>query len=94
MCAKGKWEFLGGQSWSMLTPNRKGISALPGDLFYSQVMDVNYMAGLTWTRQPGMRVLYHPNDKVTLGVSFENPNQYDRRFGGRAARSRCLPLRH
>ena len=33
---KGKLEFLAGQSWSMLTPNRKGISALPGDLFYSQ----------------------------------------------------------
>jgi hypothetical protein len=73
---KGKVEFLAGQSWSMLTPNRSGISALPGDLFYSQVMDVNYMAGLTWTRQPGMRVLVHPSDKVTMGVSFENPDQY------------------
>ena len=56
---KGGWEFLAGQSWSMLTPNRVGISPLPGDIFYSQVMDVNYMAGLTWTRQPGIRVLYH-----------------------------------
>ena len=55
-------EFLAGQSWSMMTPNRRGISALPGDLFYSQVIDVNYMAGLTWTRQPGVRVLYHPSD--------------------------------
>ena len=42
---KGSWEVLGGQSWSMLTPNRKGISALPGDIFYSQVMDVNYVLG-------------------------------------------------
>lgn len=73
---KGDWEMLGGQSWSMLTPNRKGISALPGDLFYSQVIDVNYVAGLTWTRQPGVRVLYHAGDKVTLGLSLENPNQY------------------
>jgi hypothetical protein len=73
---KGDWEFLAGQSWSMLTPNRKGISALPGDLFYSQTVDVNYMAGLTWTRQPGMRVLYHPTNQVTFGLSFENPDQY------------------
>lgn len=73
---KGKVEFLAGQSWSMLTPNRSGISALPGDLFYSQVIDVNYMAGLTWTRQPGMRVLIHPTSKVTFGLSFENPDQY------------------
>jgi len=78
---KDKWELLAGQSWSMLTPNRKGISALPGDLFYSQVIDVNYMAGLTWTRQPGVRVLYHPNSTVTAGVSIENPNQY---AGGQA----------
>lgn len=78
---KGKWEFLAGQSWSMFTPNRVGISALPGDLFYSQVIDVNYMAGLTWTRQPGMRILVHPTDKVTFGFSAENPNQY---IGGSA----------
>ena len=79
---KGQWEMLGGQSWSMLTPNRKGISALPGDLFYSQVVDVNYVIGLTWTRQPGFRVLYHPSDKVTFGVSLENPDQYIGGSGG------------
>ena len=73
---KGKLEFLAGQSWSLLTPNRKGLSALPSDLFYSQVVDVNYMAGLTWTRQPGVRVLYHPSEKLAMGLSFENPEQY------------------
>ncbi len=81
---KGGWEFLAGQSWSMLTPNRKGISPLPGDLFYSQVFDVNYMAGLTWTRQPGFRVLYHFGDTVTWGFSAENPEQY---IGGSAGGS-------
>ncbi len=76
---KGPFEMLAGQSWSMLTPNRRQISALPGDLFYSQVVDVNYMNGLTWGRVPGIRFLYHPNEKVTLGVSAENSDQY---FGG------------
>jgi hypothetical protein len=79
---KGKWEFLAGQSWSMLTPNRKGISAIPGDLFYSQSIDVNYIIGLPWTRQPGVRVLYHPSDKVTMAVSFENPDAYIGGSGG------------
>ncbi len=79
---KGQWEFLGGQSWSLLTPNRKGESALPGDLFYSQVVDVNYMAGLTWSRQPGARVLYHANKAVTVGFSAENPDQYIGGSGG------------
>jgi hypothetical protein len=81
---KGKLEFLAGQSWSMLVPNRKGISALPGDLFYTQVIDINYMAGLTWTRQPGIRVLYHPNSKVTFGLSAEQGDQY---IGGSAGGS-------
>ncbi len=79
---KGQWEMLAGQSWSMLTPNRKGISALPGDIFYSQVTDVNYMAGLTWSRQPGVRVLYHPSDQVTVGLSLENPDAYMGGSGG------------
>ena len=81
---KNKWEFLAGQSWSMLVPNRNGISALPGDLFFSQVVDINYIAGLTWTRQPGLRVLYHPNKKVTFGFSAEQPDQY---IGGSAGGS-------
>ena len=79
---KGSLEFLAGQSWSMLTPNRVGISALPGDLFYGQVVDVNYIAGLTWTRQPGVRVLYHAGPRATFGFSLENPNQYGGGSGG------------
>jgi len=81
----GGWEFLAGQSWSMLTPNRRGISPLPGDLFYSQVMDVNYMAGLTWTRQPGFRVLYHFGDTVTWGLAAETGDQYMGGSGGGSA---------
>lgn len=79
---KDKFEFLAGQSWSLLTPNRVGLSALPSDLFYSQVMDVNYVIGLTWTRQTGVRFLYHPNAKVALGLSLENPDQYMGGSGG------------
>ena len=60
MCTKGKFEFLAGQSWSLMTPNRKGISPLPGDIFYSQDIDVNYQLGLVWGRIPGFRLAYHP----------------------------------
>ncbi|HYM13274.1 MAG TPA: hypothetical protein VEU62_21220 [Bryobacterales bacterium] len=79
--AKDKWEILGGQSWSMLTPNRRGLSALPGDLFYSQDMDTNYQVGLTWTRQPQFRFILHASNKITWGVSFESAEQY---MGGSA----------
>jgi hypothetical protein len=83
---KGSIEFLAGQSWSMLTPNRRGLSALPSDLFYSQVVDINYIAGLTWTRQPGLRVLFHgPQDKVNFGLSLEQADQYIGGSGGGGA---------
>ena len=83
---KGSIEFLAGQSWSMLTPNRKGLSALPSDLFYSQVIDINYIAGLTWTRQPGARILFHgPQDKVNFGFSVEQADQYAGGSGGGGA---------
>lgn len=79
---KGKFEFLGGQSWSMITPNRKGISPLPGDIFFTQDIDVNYQAGLVWGRIPQFRMVYHSSDKLALGLSLENPEQYIGGSGG------------
>ncbi len=73
---KGKYEILGGQSWSLLTPNRVGLSALPGDLFYSQDIDVNYQLGLTWSRNPGFRFVYHASPRVAMGVAVEAAEQY------------------
>ncbi|HLW55019.1 MAG TPA: hypothetical protein VKW06_19455 [Candidatus Angelobacter sp.] len=73
---RNKWEILAGQSWSWLTPNRSGLSPYPSDVFYSQDMDFNYQAGLTWTRAPQFRVAYHANDQWALGVALENPQQY------------------
>jgi hypothetical protein len=72
---RGMWEVLGGQSWSLLTPNRNGLSALPGDLFYGQEMDTNYYLGLTYTRAAGIRVIAHPTKNWAIGVSLENPQQ-------------------
>ncbi|HLJ23035.1 MAG TPA: hypothetical protein VKT71_02935 [Candidatus Acidoferrales bacterium] len=72
---RGMWEVFGGQSWSFMTPNRNGLSALPGDLFYGQEMDTNYLLGLTWARQPAFRIIAHPTTSWSLGVSIENPEQ-------------------
>jgi hypothetical protein len=72
---QGKIEVFGGQSWSFLTPNRNGLSALPGDLFYSQDVDTNYQLGLTWARQTSFRVIAHPTNNWALGIALENPQQ-------------------
>jgi hypothetical protein len=73
---QGKFEFLAGQSWSMIVPNRNGISPAPGDLFYSQDVDTNYQMGLPWGRVPGFRFVAHATNTVTAGLALENPEQY------------------
>lgn len=73
---RDKWELLAGQSWSMLTPNRVGISPLPGDISYTMDMDIAYQAGLVWARQPQVRVVYKASEGLSAGLSVENPDQY------------------
>lgn len=73
---KGGWEFLAGQSWSLMTPNRRSVSPLPGDLFYSQDIDVNYQLGLTWGRIPGFRAAYHFGKKAAFALALENSEPY------------------
>ena len=73
---KGKFEFMAGQSWSLMTPGRVGISPLPGNIFYSQDIDVNYQAGLVWGRIPGFRGVLHFNDKASFAVAIENSEPY------------------
>ena len=59
-----------------MTPNRKGMSPLPGDIFYSQDIDVNYQAGLVWGRIPGFRGVVHLGDKAAFAVALENSEPY------------------
>jgi len=74
---KSGWEILGGQTWSLITPGRVGISPLPSDVFYTQNMDVNYQAGLFWGRIPELRFVYHlPSDKAAFAVAIDSPDQY------------------
>lgn len=73
---RGKFEFLSGQSWSLLTPGRNGISPMPADIFFSQDMDTNYQVGLTWSRQLQFRFVYHATPTVAAALSLEDPEQY------------------
>jgi hypothetical protein len=72
----GNWEVIGGQTWSLLTPNRVGLSSMPSDVFTGYRLDTNYVAGLVYARQAGFRVIYHPTDWWSLAVALENPQQY------------------
>ena len=73
---RGKWEFLAGQTWSWLTPNRTGIGPMPPDLAITYNEDQNLGVGVPYTRAAEFRVAYHPNEHWALGVGIENSNQY------------------
>ena len=78
---KDKWEVLGGQTWSLITPGRNGISPFPADLFFTENIDVNYQLGLFWGRIPELRVVFHPSKKVAAAIALDSPEQY---IGGSA----------
>lgn len=74
---KGPWEVLGGQTWSLATPNRVGVSPIPGDIFFSDNMDTNYQLGNVWGRIPEFRIAYHfANDKAAWAIALDSPDQY------------------
>ncbi len=73
---RGNWEFLAGQSWGLETPNRKGLSPNPADLFLTLGEDANVHVGIPYTRAGLFRVVLHPNDNFAWGVEIQNPQQF------------------
>jgi hypothetical protein len=73
---RGAYEFLAGQSWSLMTPNRDGLSPETVGVFVGQTVDPNFQAGLTWGRTVQFRFTAHPKDAFAVSVSIENPDQY------------------
>ncbi len=49
--SRKRWELLAGQSWSLLTPNRVGISPFLSEIYNTLHLDTNYQVGLTYARQ-------------------------------------------
>ena len=74
--AHGKWEVLGGQTWTLVTPNRFATSPVSSNVFVGLGEDSNYMPGLAWGRPGQLRVIYHPNLHWSIAASIENPEQF------------------
>lgn len=74
--SRGRWELLGGQSWSLFTPNRVGVSPFLSEIYNTLHLDSNYQVGLTYARQTQLRTVFHFSRNVALGLSVENPEQY------------------
>lgn len=76
-----RWELMAGQSWSLLTPNRRGLSALSADVFYTQSTDPSQHVGLVWARLPEIRLVFHPNPQWAIGLAADDPQQFGGGFG-------------
>ena len=63
--------FLGGQTWSLLTPNRKGLS--PNGELRPATVDASYLVGYHYARLGSFRITKNFNDKVWLAFAVENP---------------------
>ena len=70
------FEFTGGQTWSLLTPNRRGISPVSADVVFTQNLDPNLQLGLVWARQNQFRFVVHPSKAFAAGVSVENAQPF------------------
>ena len=63
---------LGGQTWSLLTMDKLGIT--PRQENVPLTIDAQYVPGFVWTRNPGLRfVKGFDHDRFDLGLSFESP---------------------
>jgi hypothetical protein len=63
--------FLGGQNWSLVTPNRTGIGAR--GYMLPTVIDATYLAGFHYVRETVFRVTKSFGTKYAVAVAVENP---------------------
>src|SRR5262249_40629332 len=73
---RGNWEFLGGQTWGLQTPNRVGLSPNPSDIFTTLGEDAQTHVGINYTRAAEFRTTYHFNDNFQWAITIQNPQQY------------------
>jgi hypothetical protein len=73
---RDKWEFLGGQTWGLQTPNRVGVSPNPADLSLTYGEDAQTHVGLNYTRAAEFRAAYHFNENWVWAAAIQNAQQF------------------
>jgi len=66
----GRWRVLAGQAWSLLRPNRSGISS-EGSLMNTLVVEPGYHVGLAGLRNRQLRIV-HDNGNWHMALSYES----------------------
>lgn len=65
------WHVLAGQTWSLLTLDRVGIT--PRSEITPTTIDAQYVTGFTWSRAPQIRVVKDFDKQLWVGISAETP---------------------
>jgi hypothetical protein len=63
--------LLGGQAWSFLTMFKEDMT--PRQENIPLTIDLQYVPGFTWTRNPQLRVVQHFGNMFAAGLSLESP---------------------
>jgi hypothetical protein len=66
------WAISGGQMWSLMTLNRKGVDA--DTPWIPNVMEASYTLGYQWLRTPEIRVSKNFNHGLAFGIELDQPN--------------------
>jgi len=64
--------FSGGQQWSLLTTNRKGIANRAE--FIPLTINAQYIIGYDWARQPSFRIVKTFSNDISAAFAVENPS--------------------
>jgi hypothetical protein len=74
----GDWQVLGGQAWSLLRPNRKGIQTESG-MMNTHVVDPAYHPGLIGRRKRQIRVVRKLGDS-TAAFTYDQAHDFSAKF--------------
>lgn len=83
------WHILGGQTWSLLTLDRVGIT--PRTEVTPATIEAQYVTGFTWTRAPQIRVVKDFDKKIWAGIALETPQASVYNGGGYANAAGSAP---
>jgi hypothetical protein len=67
----GGWDITAGQSWSLATLYKKGLS--PRDENVPVTIDAQYVVGFNWLRNPQLRIVNKFSPQFSLGLSIDSP---------------------
>ncbi|HVP65459.1 MAG TPA: hypothetical protein VMT82_11230 [candidate division Zixibacteria bacterium] len=68
------WTITGGQMWTLMTLNRKGVDSDNANLWIPNIIEASYSVGYDWGRYGEIRIGKQINDRVSAAFAFTNPS--------------------